>query len=646
MLGAPPIAAKDAVIVSRGGTAGAHPSKVSLDDADLTQQRQIAAPDASGTLPLLESTQTFTGQQTFRAANAIRSEVAATQDAIVIAGRAGGTSSYEVTLTPTTLTADRIVTAPNASGTLPLLESAQTFTGQQTLTQPILLPDGTTALPALARSAGSSTGISWSGTATQISVAGVRHFAWIAGSQRTYHFASNASSTLLRANGTEAAPSKVLSGQILGDFVAGGYYDDGVGGIGYDFACASIRAYAAEDFSGATNTGTYFGFTTTAIGSGTAAVRWRINPSGQLCFGDTDALATFSVSTVTPPLQLVSTSAAGHNIGLARFNADANGTFLYGAKSKVSAVGSYTATAAGDTFLTISGQGVDTTATQFRESAQFRLWQDAAGGATAVPGRASVFTVTAGGTLTEALRIDSAQQVQSLATTASTSTTTGGAVFSGGIGVAKQAFIGDKVNLASIAGSTTNGDVWQDSTQKALQTYVDGVEQTLIGTIFTQTATRTIANTVTETSLLSTGVGTLTLPANFFVAGKTIRITIGGNVADTGTPTVQLRLKVGGTTLIDSGAITFSSLTTTEEFRCVADIVCRTAGVGGTVAGDVWLTYDTSSGSSAVNGLDIPVATASLDTTVSGALDLTFQWGTASASNTISSFIASVEVLN
>jgi hypothetical protein len=45
---------------------------------------------------------TFTAAQTFRAASAIRSEAASTQDAIVIAGRAGGTSSYAITLTPAT----------------------------------------------------------------------------------------------------------------------------------------------------------------------------------------------------------------------------------------------------------------------------------------------------------------------------------------------------------------------------------------------------------------------------------------------------------------------------------------------------------------------------------------------------------------
>jgi hypothetical protein len=61
---------------------------------------------------------TFSAAQTFRAANAIRSEAASTQDAVVVAGRAGGTSSYAVTLTPTTLSANRTVTIPDETFTV------------------------------------------------------------------------------------------------------------------------------------------------------------------------------------------------------------------------------------------------------------------------------------------------------------------------------------------------------------------------------------------------------------------------------------------------------------------------------------------------------------------------------------------------
>jgi hypothetical protein len=57
----------------------------------------------------------YLGAQTFNATNAVRSQAAASQDAMVLAGRAGGTSSYAVTLTPTTLTASRTVTMPDAN---------------------------------------------------------------------------------------------------------------------------------------------------------------------------------------------------------------------------------------------------------------------------------------------------------------------------------------------------------------------------------------------------------------------------------------------------------------------------------------------------------------------------------------------------
>jgi hypothetical protein len=64
-------------------------------------------------LDLTKQANTFTASQTFRAANAIRSEAAPTQDAVVIAGREGGTSSYAVTVTPTTLSANRTATIPD-----------------------------------------------------------------------------------------------------------------------------------------------------------------------------------------------------------------------------------------------------------------------------------------------------------------------------------------------------------------------------------------------------------------------------------------------------------------------------------------------------------------------------------------------------
>lgn len=83
---------------------------------------------------------TFTAAQTFRAANAIRSEAASTQDAVVIAGRAGGTNSRAVTITPASLGANRTVTLPDADTTIPVATQVLTLSGP-TAARTVTLPD-------------------------------------------------------------------------------------------------------------------------------------------------------------------------------------------------------------------------------------------------------------------------------------------------------------------------------------------------------------------------------------------------------------------------------------------------------------------------------------------------------------------------
>ena len=80
---------------------------------------------------LIGTAMNWTAAQTFRAASAVRSEAAATQDAMVLAGRAGGTSSYAVTLTPTTLTGNRTATYPDADLTVVGTATTQTMTNKR-----------------------------------------------------------------------------------------------------------------------------------------------------------------------------------------------------------------------------------------------------------------------------------------------------------------------------------------------------------------------------------------------------------------------------------------------------------------------------------------------------------------------------------
>jgi len=89
--------------------------------------------------PIAGSNATITNAWALRAASSlfvgsVRTEAASTQDAVILAGRAGGTSSYGVTITPATLSASRTFTLPDATTTAAGLAVSQTFTGVQTFT--------------------------------------------------------------------------------------------------------------------------------------------------------------------------------------------------------------------------------------------------------------------------------------------------------------------------------------------------------------------------------------------------------------------------------------------------------------------------------------------------------------------------------
>jgi hypothetical protein len=66
----------------------------------------------------LSADNAFTGANTFTNATGQTFRQAATQDGIIVTGRAGGTGSFDVILTPATLSADQTLTLPNVTGTV------------------------------------------------------------------------------------------------------------------------------------------------------------------------------------------------------------------------------------------------------------------------------------------------------------------------------------------------------------------------------------------------------------------------------------------------------------------------------------------------------------------------------------------------
>jgi len=163
--------------------------------------------------------------------------------------------------------------------------------------------------------------------------------------------------------------------------------------------------------------------------------------------------------------------------------------------------------------------------------------------------------------------------------------------------------------------------------------------------IFIQTGDQTVASTVTETSIIDNGIGSLTLPPDFFVVGKSIRIRLRGLVSDTGTPDLTIRFKLGSTVII-SGSGSLGLNITNKYFEVEAFISCRTVGETGTISAAGAFNYGSvgSPPSSETIGIT-QLSPTTINTTISHNLDATVEWGTASASNTITSQVGIVEIL-
>lgn len=157
--------------------------------------------------------------------------------------------------------------------------------------------------------------------------------------------------------------------------------------------------------------------------------------------------------------------------------------------------------------------------------------------------------------------------------------------------------------------------------------------------IAVQTADATIANTITETTLFGTVVGTLTLPASFLIAGRTIRITMRGHVSTTGTPNLTIRSKFGSTELVTTTAFNAGTLASIG-WTWTCDITCRSTGATGTVVASGTFAWNNGSQRNAVK-----TTTTTVDTTATQAVNVTAEWGTAAAANTITAQLAQVEVL-
>lgn len=159
--------------------------------------------------------------------------------------------------------------------------------------------------------------------------------------------------------------------------------------------------------------------------------------------------------------------------------------------------------------------------------------------------------------------------------------------------------------------------------------------------LYSQTTSSTpITNTALETDIITTGVGSLTIPANGFKVGDSFNAKLIGHLSCNGAATLRFRIKAGTTILADTGPILMSAATT-KHWELDVNFTVRTLGTAGvaSIASGGIFSYTKNAGTNFEGTNFSIINNTSFDTTTDNTLKITAQWGAASAADSIYSEI-------
>jgi hypothetical protein len=156
--------------------------------------------------------------------------------------------------------------------------------------------------------------------------------------------------------------------------------------------------------------------------------------------------------------------------------------------------------------------------------------------------------------------------------------------------------------------------------------------------LFAQTANSVpVTATAVESSLIGSGVGTLSVPANAFSVGDSFDANFTGVISAVGTATLEIRVKtLSGALLMDTGIIAMDA-TTAKIWTLGLQFTIRqigTTGVASISSGGLF-SYIKNSGTQFEGFTLSTVNTTTFDTTINNTLVVTAQWNTNNAGNSI-----------
>lgn len=192
----------------------------------------------------------------------------------------------------------------------------------------------------------------------------------------------------------------------------------------------------------------------------------------------------------------------------------------------------------------------------------------------------------------------------------------------------------DTVNFIGSGVSCVNGSGKVDCT-------IAGAGGTAGSPLFVQTATATAVTAAAETTILSTGVGSLTIPVNWFTsAGAVMDVRFSGKYTTAAVPgTLQIKLKFGATVVAQTVAFTPLVSVTDGIYSGFIRLIARSVGATGTIfVADGILTTGSSLTPGEIIFSNPTLGTAvTVDTTATQVVDLTATWGTG-ATNSITGY--------
>lgn len=169
-----------------------------------------------------------------------------------------------------------------------------------------------------------------------------------------------------------------------------------------------------------------------------------------------------------------------------------------------------------------------------------------------------------------------------------------------------------------------------------------------VGSQFGGTASVTVANTTTETSLSPAGAGSRTIPAGVLTAGRSVRIQARGVMGSSGASNLTLKLKLGSTVIGATPATSPANPLTNRGWELDFTFTCRTTGSTGTIIGQGMFRSrsDANTATGNLQGWELAnTTTTTIDTTVPETFDITATYSAANATDTITLTNLTIEIL-